>query len=216
MSTIDIFLLFSAISIFIIFFKQIFTGKHPKRGVDFEAKLSDDKIGGINRIDKTFAKNDLQENMTRVEELFNIAQESIAKNDNIEAKKALTSLLILEPKNIDAMRMLAVVYNNMNNYSKAKETLLELLEINPKDDLAHSILANTLHKLAEDEEAIKHHKIAIELDPSYANHYYNYANTLLDLNKKEEALKLYKKALSLEPDNKLFKKVIKEIENESN
>jgi tetratricopeptide (TPR) repeat protein len=214
MSLIDIFLLFVALAIFTIFFKQIFTGNHPKRGVDFEAKVSEDKIGGVNRPDKIFKKDTPPEEKTknRVQELFEIAQDSLEKGDNIEAKKALQSLLILEPQNTDAMRMLAVAYNNMYDYSDAKQTLLELLEIDPKDDLAHSILANTLHKLGEDEEAIKHHKIAIELDPNYAKHYYNYANTLLDLGQKEEAIKLYKKALELEPENEDFKKTLKEIE----
>ncbi len=213
MSPIDIFLLFAAVAIFALFFKQIFTGNHPKRGIDFEAKLPEDKIGGVSRPDKIFKKDTPPQEKTksRVQELFEIAQNALEKNDNIEAKKALQSLLILEPKNTDAMRMLAVAYNNMYDYSDAKQTLLELLELDPKDDLAHSILANTLHKLGEDDEAIKHHKIAIELDPTYAKHYYNYANTLLDLGQKEEALQLYKKALELEPENETFKKALEEI-----
>jgi len=218
MNEFQLILFIVAVVIFIIFFKQLFSGNYPKRGVDYEAKLPDSHIGGINRVDKTFKSAPTKESKTqnRVQELLKIAQESLDKNDNIEAKKALESLLIIDPNNTDAMRMLAVAYMNMNDFSDAKETLLELLKIDSKDDLAHTLLANALHKLGEDEEAIKHHKEAISIDPNYAKHYYNYANTLLDLGQKQEALKLYKKALELDNTLEDAKKIVKELEDEHN
>jgi tetratricopeptide (TPR) repeat protein len=215
MSEFQLILSIIALTIFVIFFKQLFSGNHPQRGVDFEAKLPQDSIGGISRVDKTFKKNTPQEH-NRVQELMNIAQSSLEKKDNIEAKKALTSLLILEPKNIDALRMLATTYLNMNNYSDAKKTLLELLELNSSDDLAHNLLANTLHKLGEDQEAIKHHELAIKLDNSYAPYYYNYANTLYDLGEFNKALELYKKALNLDPNLTEAKKMKEKLENATN
>ncbi len=203
MTLTQIILLLVAIAIFYIFFKQLFSGNYTQSEL---ATQSQEKIApSHNNLNKS--KND------RVKELFEIAQNALEQNDNLEAKKALESLLILEPNNLDAKRMLAVSYLNMNNYPKAKELLEEILNQNPNDDLAHNMLANTLHKLGEDEQALFHHKKAVELDPEYAKYYYNWANTLYDLGKVQEAKELYQKALSLDPNFKEAQKAISEIEN---
>ncbi len=217
MSEFQLILSIIALIVFIIFFKQLFSGNYPKRGVDFEAKLPDTNIGGVSRADKIFKKETSSEpTKSREEELENIARESIEKGDNIEAKKALQSLLILEPNNIEALRMQGTVNLNMNDYANAKESFLKILELDEKDDLTHNLLANTLHKLGEDDEAIKHHKRAIELDKSYAPYYFNYANTLYDLGKKDEALTMYEKALSFDHSLKEAKKMISELKNGNN
>ena len=216
MSEFQLILAIVALSIFIIFFKQLFSGNYPKRGVDYESKLPQESIGGVSRPDKIFHSTKQVESKSRIDELFEIAQKALDSGDNIEAKKALEALLILEPNNKDALRMLGVAYMNMNNYVDAKERFLEVLAIDPNDDLTHNLLANTLHKLGEDKEAIEYHKKAIELDPNYAAYYYNYANTLYEIGKKSEALTLYKKALELEPTLKDAQKMIKELEDVSN
>ena len=217
MSELQLLLSIVALIVFIIFFKQLFGGNYPKRGVDFEAKLPDDNIGGVSRADKIFKSQESKEPIaTREEELLNIAKESIEKGDNIEAKKALQSLLILEPNNIEALRMQGAVYLNMNDYANAKESFLKILELDEKDDLTQNLLANTLHKLGEEEQAIAHHKKAIELDSSYAPHYYNYANTLYDLGKKEEALAMYEKALEFDSSMQEAKNMISELKNGNN
>ena len=217
MSELQLLLSIVALIVFIIFFKQLFGGNYPKRGVDFEAKLPDDNIGGVSRADKIFKSQESQQpTATREEELLNIAKESIEKGDNIEAKKALQSLLILEPNNIEALRMQGAVYLNMNDYANAKESFLKILELDEKDDLTQNLLANTLHKLGEEEQAIAHHKKAIELDSSYAPHYYNYANTLYDLGKKEEALAMYEKALEFDSSMQEAKNMISELKNGNN
>ncbi len=216
MSEFQIILAIIALSIFVIFFRQLFSGNYPKRGVDFESKLPQESIGGVSRPDKIFHKTKELESKSRIDELYEIAKKSLDSGDNIEAKKALESLLILEPNNQDALRMLGFAYMQMNNYVDAKEHFLKALELNPNNDLVHNLLANTLHKLGEDEEAIAHHKRAIELDPNYAAYYFNYANTLYDLGKKQEALAMYKQALELEPTLTEAQKMIKELEDVSN
>lgn len=216
MSEFQLILAIVALFIFVIFFRQLFSGNYPKRGIDYEAKVPNDSIANISAPTKVLKQDESNKSVSRVEQLFNIAQESLDKGDNLEAKKALQSLLILEPNNIDALRMLAVAYMNMYDYSNAKETLLELLNLNPNDDLAHNLLANVLHKLGEDEDAIIHHQKAIELDSTYGPYYYNYANTLYDLGQKDEAIKYYKKALELDSTLDEAKKILKELEDDSN
>jgi len=209
-SLLQLILLISAGVIFYLFFRQLFSGNYPKRGIDYEAKRADVQIGEINRPDKTFSR--APESKSRLQELLEIADASLEKGDNLEAKKALQSALILDERNIEALRRLGVVYMNMNDYSNARKIYEMLLQIDPRDDLAHSSLANALHKLGEDEEALAHHKEAIAIDPDYAPHHYNYANTLYDLGRKEEALEEYRKAYALDPELHEAKKMIEKLE----
>lgn len=204
------FLLFIiSIILFMIFFKQLFSGAFPKRGIDFEAKREDEQIGSLTQIDKSFSTPAPQ--ISRVEQLNDMANRAIEKQDYQEADKALSSALILEKENIDLLLKYGFVLINMKRFEEAKEIYTSILKLNPNEDMAHGSLANILHQLNEDEKALEHHRKAIELDKSYAPHYFNYANTLYDLNQREEALYLYQQALDLDPSIEEAKRMIKEL-----
>ena len=204
------FLLFIiSIVVFVMFFKQLFSGAFPKRGVDFEAKREDEQIGGLTRMDKTFSAPAPQ--ISRVDQLNDMANRAIEQQDFQEADKALSSALILEKENIDLLLKYGFVLINLKRLEEAKEIYMKILELDPNEDMAHGSLANILHQLEEDEAALQHHRKAIELDGTYAPHYFNYANTLYDLDQKEEALKQYQKALSLDPSIEEAQRMIKEL-----
>ncbi|WP_295420055.1 tetratricopeptide repeat protein [Sulfurovum sp.] len=209
MSTFQLLLLVFAGAIFYLFFKQLFSGKHPKRGVDFEAKTADEQIGGISRPDKTFSTPSVQP--TRMEQLLKIADDAVAKEDYEEAHKALQSALILDENNIDVLQRSGYVAMKQEKYEEAKEYFEKILSLDENDDMAHASLANALHKLGDEENALKHHEKAIMLDPEYAPHHFNYANTLYDLGRKEEALAGYKKAYELDNELVEAQKMIKEL-----
>lgn len=211
MTTFQLLLLIIAGGVFYLFFKQLFSGKHPKRGVDFEAKIADEQIGGINRPDKTFSKPTVE--LTRLEQLFVMADEAIEKEDYDEAQKALGSALIIEKNNVDALQKMGFVCMQAKNYEEAKEAYKKLLSLDEKDDMAHALLANVLHKLKDDEAAEKHHEEAIMLDPEYAPHHFNYANTLYDLGRNKEALVGYKKAYELDSTLEVAKEMIDKLES---
>jgi len=213
MSTFQLFLLILAASVFYLFFKQLFSGSYPKRGVDFEAKKADDQIGGINRPDKTFSKPEVQP--SRLEQLLVMADEAIEKKDFEEAKKALGSAEIIDGNNTDVLQKLAYVSMQTEDYSEAKEVYEKLLALDENDDMAHALLANALHKLGDEEGAEKHHEKAIALDPDYAPHHFNYANTLYDLGRKNEALAGYKKAYELDDSIDVAKEMIEKLEGEN-
>jgi len=196
MSTFQLLLFILAGAVFYLFFKQLFSGSFPKRGVDFEAKNDDDQIGGINRPDKTFSKPTVQP--TRMQQLLSMADEAVEKKDFEEAKKALGSALIIDDNNMDVLQKMAYVCTQTEDYSEAKESYEKLIELNENDDMAHVLLANVLHKLNDESGAEKHHERAISLDPEYAPHHFNYANTLYDLGRNKEALVGYKKAYELD------------------
>ncbi len=213
MSTFQLFLLILAASVFYMFFKQLFSGSYPKRGIDFEAKNEDEQIGGINRPDKIFSKPTVQP--TRMEQLLVMADEAIEKKDFEEAKKALGSAEIIDNNNIDVIQKMAYVALQVKDYSGAKEAYEKLLSLDENDDMAHALLANVLHKLGDESGAEKHHEKAIALDPDYAPHHFNYANTLYDLGRTKEALAEYKKAYELDNSIDPAKEMIEKLEAEN-
>lgn len=209
MTIFQLILFITALVIFYLFFKKLFSEDYPKRGVDYEAKNADAQIGGINRPDKTFSHPAVKPD--RMEQLLSMADESVQKSDMLDAKKALQSAMILDDGNVEVLSRYAYVLNAMNDFGGAKEYYLKVLELAPDDDMAHASLANVLHKLNEDEEAIEHHQRSIELDAEYAPHYFNYANTRYDLGENDKALKLYEKAYALDPTIKEAEEMIEKL-----
>jgi tetratricopeptide (TPR) repeat protein len=209
MSTFQLLLLIITAGVFYLFFKQLFSGNHPKRGVDFEAKVADEQIGGINRPDKTFSRPTVQP--TRMEQLFTMADNAVEKEDYEEAKKALGSALIIEENNINALQKMGFVCMQTKDYEEAKESYKKLLSLDENDDMAHALLANTLHQLKDEAGAELYHEKAIALDPKYAPHHFNYANTLYDLGRKKEALIGYKKAYELDSSIEVAKEMIDKL-----
>ncbi|MCH9739225.1 MAG: hypothetical protein K0U38_00065, partial [Epsilonproteobacteria bacterium] len=86
MSIFQFILFIVTVVVFILFFRQLFSGAFPKRGVDFEAKRDDEQIGGITQMDKTFSTPAPQ--ISRVEQLCDMAESAIEKQDYVEAVKA--------------------------------------------------------------------------------------------------------------------------------
>ena len=212
MTLFQLILLISAGAVFYLFFKQLFGGNYPKRGVDFEAKTPEAQIGGLMEPDKTFSHT--PQAGSRIEELLSIADKAAGESDWLEVKKAMQSAQILDAKNVEVLRRLGVALLQMHDYAEAKKVYESILETDPDDDLAENSLANALHKLGEDDAAIAHHERAILLDGEYAPYHFNYANTLYDLGRKPEALEQYKKALVCDPNLKEASKMIKELEND--
>ena len=196
MTLFQLLLMIASAVIFAMFFRQIFNGTHPKRGIDFEAKTPDDQIGSISHPDKLFSKTEASQD--RVEQLHESADKAVENGDMEEAKKALGSALILDDTNTETLYKLAYVHLQQQAYEKAKEYLEKLLFVDSKDDMAEALLANVLHRLGDDAGALQHHALSVKLDPEYALHYFNYANTLYDLDRKEEALVYYQKSYTLD------------------
>ncbi|MDD5406230.1 MAG: tetratricopeptide repeat protein [Sulfurovaceae bacterium] len=196
MSFFQLALFLLAAIIFYVFFKKLIAGDYPKRGIDYEAVLNDDQIGGVSSPDKIFSKP--KPNISRLDELLKIADESVAKGDFLEAKKALQSASIVDKKNIGVLQRLGYLYLQDNNLEEAKKCYEDILTIDKDNDLAYGALANIFHKEDKNDEAIAYHEKAIALDSRYASNYFNYANTLHDLGRNEEALANYKKALELD------------------
>lgn len=209
MTTFQLILLIASAVIFYMFFKQIFSESHPKRGIDFEAKMDDAQIGSISRPDKTFSKADVPQ--SRMEQLHKHADRAVEKEDYEEAKKALGSALILDDKHTETLYKLAYAEIQNKEFDSARENLEKLLELEDANDMAYAMLANVLHRLGEDVHALECHQQAIDLDDRYAPHYFNYANTLYDLDKRAEALKQYQAAYTLDDSLEKAKEMIEKL-----
>lgn len=196
MSLFQLILFIVAIVIFYIFFKKLFAGDYPKRGVDFEAALPDEQIGGVSTPDKIFSKP--KPNISRLDELLAIADESVSKGDFLEAKKALQSAAIVDGNNIGVLQRLGYLSLQDNELEEAKKYYEKILTVDKDNDSAYSSLANIYRKQNENDLAIEYHEKSISLDSSYAPNYFNYANTLYELGRNDEALANYKKALELD------------------
>ena len=209
MSTFQILLLIISVAVFYLFFKQLLSGSFPKRGIDFEATNENEQIGSITQMDKSFSRPTPKP--SRVEQLLNMADKAIEKEDFSEADKALSSALILEPENVGILLQYGFVLIQLERLEDAKDNYMIILELDEHEDIAHVSLANVLHKLDENEKAVEHHIRAIELDGNYASHYFNYANTLYDMENREEALRFYKRAFELDSSIEAAEKMIKEL-----
>ena len=209
MSIFQFLLFIIVIIIFLLFFKQLFSGNFPKRGVDFEAKRNNTNIGNITDMNKSFSTPPPK--LSRIEQLTNMADRALEEKDFIEADKAISSALILDKDNIELLLKQGYILIQLNRLNEAKEVYLQILKLNPKEDIALVSLANIYHKLGENKLSIDYHKQAIELDPLYAPHYFNYANTLYHIGKKSEALENYKKAYEIDPSIDEAKKMIREL-----
>jgi len=214
MSGYQILLFLLVIAIFYMFFKQLFGGSFPKRGVDYEAKTDGEQIGTITQYQKTFSTPTPQ--LSRIEQLLSIADMSVEKKDFQEAKKALSSAMIIEKNDIEILSKYGFVLNALKEYGEAKLVYTKIIELDNDNDSAYGALANILHQLGMSSEAIEAHKKSIELDKEYAPFYFNYANTLYDIQNHYEALEMYKKAYRLDPKLTVAKDMITKIEEKEN
>jgi len=210
MSAFQFFLLLLVFLLFYKFFKQLFSGEYPKRGVDFEAKRDDENISPITTAKPNFNRQ-IPREISRFEELKALANTAIEKEDYMEAQKALQSALIVQKDDSETLGKYGLVSIKLEDYKEAKETFEKLITLDQYDDMAHAQIANVYNKLGLVDEAIEHHKRSIELDSRYAPHYFNYANTLYDLKHSDEALEMYKKAYALDSNIEEAKKMIEQL-----
>lgn len=209
MTIFQLLLLIVTVTVFVLFFKQIFSDNIPANKLDIDTNSDEHNRLKEIRIDNQTISG--MPKIPRVQQLISMANQAIEKRDFLEADKALSSALILEKDNISLLLQYGFVLIELKRLNDAKETYLEILELDSQEDMAHASLANVYHHLDENEFALYHHRKSIEIDDAYAPHYFNYANTLYDLSQKEQALAYYKKAYELDPSIEEAIRMVKEL-----
>jgi tetratricopeptide (TPR) repeat protein len=138
MSLFQIILLLLAGFIFYIFFKKLYSGNYPKRGVDYEAKLPNEQIGSVSNPTKIFSKE--KPILTRIDELVFQANEAIGKKDYDEAMKALRSAYIIDNKNTDVICGFGIVYFETGKLEDAKNYFEKALGFDENCEIAKDML----------------------------------------------------------------------------
>lgn len=138
MSLFQFILAFVAIVILIIFFKQLYSGNYPKRGIDYEAKLPNEQIGGLSDPKKVFTR--VKPILSRIDEIILSANESIAKKDYDNALKALRSAYIIDNKNVDVICGFGTVYFETGKFEDAKNYFQKALALDENCKIAKEML----------------------------------------------------------------------------
>jgi len=148
------FLLFVVtVAVFIMFFKQLFSGNLPTNKIDIKPNRDELDMLKETQLDKQIISG--MPRVPRVQQLVLMANQAIEQQDFVEADKALSSALILEKDNIELLLQHGFVLLSLKRLEDAKETYLEVLKLNENEDMAHASLANVCHHLNENELALK-------------------------------------------------------------
>ncbi len=116
-----------------------------------------------------------------------------------EAEKLYRKVLSSSPRNVDAMRMLAVLAGAAKKFDDAERLLKRAIDLAP-DYLAAVIdLGRLMKEQDRYEEAIKSFKRAIEINPENPVSHYHLAGTYAPAALNYEAVKEYQLALKLAP-----------------
>ena len=109
-------------------------------------------------------------------------------------------ILMLSPKQFDALQLSGMIAAQKGQWHKAFELLSLALTINDSNAFVYNNFGNVLNELKRFGEALANFNKAVELKPDYIEAHSNRSNVLCDLNRLEDALKSYDKTIELRPD----------------
>ena len=122
------------------------------------------------------------------------------QGNTVTAEALVLKILQLQPKNFDALRLLATIALQGKNYTAAVEIFERALKLNPHHIASLNNCGNALHALMRYEDALKRYDKALSLKPDYAEAFNNRGAVLKELHRYEEAFENYDHALALKPD----------------
>ena len=119
-----------------------------------------------------------------------------------EAEQLCRLILQKIPHQIDAMQLLAAVFNKTGQYAEAVHILREAIKQAPGHAHLHNNLGMALHHLEKPDEAIQEFRNALEIRPDFAKARNNLAVVLMKLNHLDEAVTACREAIRLQGDFK--------------
>lgn len=137
------------------------------------------------------AKNRLRES---VPDFFKKALKLQEVNELQQAENLYKQILEINPKHIDSLNNLGVIYFKMNKFELAKDVLYKAVKLEPS--AKHY---NNLAQVLTENEAIESLQQAIKLNPGDPTLYNSLGAVFFTHNNASDALLCYKKAISLNP-----------------
>ncbi len=122
-----------------------------------------------------------------------------AAGDSAAAEKLCGELLIADPKNTRALRLLARVSAANDRIAAAEGLLRRVIDITPDQHLAYSELADLLARQSRFSDAIELFTQACELQPNDAGLHLQLADALAIMNRPDKALAAYERSAELAP-----------------
>jgi tetratricopeptide (TPR) repeat protein len=136
-----------------------------------------------------------------------------AANNSVEAEKAYTQALSLDPNNEDALTGLAIVYSDLGDTKKAIEKLQAVTNRNPNPRTL-AVLAGSYEQLHDYKSAAEVLQKALELDPENSRLKHGLAFDLLRSDNLDESLKYYNEIAEEDPHDAEAQLRISEIYRE--
>jgi tetratricopeptide (TPR) repeat protein len=115
------------------------------------------------------------------------------------AEKIYRDILRQDSRNVDALRMLALLAIRLEHYKDAETLLRRAVGIAPDFRMAWLDLGRALAERSEFEEGIRCIQRGIELDPTQAMAFVTLGNTLARASRQEDAIEAYQAAARLRP-----------------
>jgi tetratricopeptide (TPR) repeat protein len=118
-----------------------------------------------------------------------------------EAEKIYRDVLLRDPGNVDALRLLASVAMRAKQWGDAEALLDRALEIAPDFSLGWMDIGLARQEQDKSTEAIAAYKRVIQLEPEKPNGYVSAGTVKAMIGQHDEALELFGKALEIDPAN---------------
>jgi len=128
--------------------------------------------------------------MGRLEELLITGIEKWVDNKDKEgAISTINKALIINPRDIRALKILGNIHYSSGEYSEACEYYKAAVEGKPEDNAIRNNLADTYTKLKKFDEAVLEQRRILQNDPSDISAKVGLSNSYLGLNQLDEAIK---------------------------
>lgn len=128
------------------------------------------------------------------------ARKNIEQGNYRTAEKQYQTVLAKDPKNVDALSNLGVVYFRTGKIRSAESTLKKALAIAPNDDFVLTTLGIVHYRQSRFDEALKELRKAIELNPNSATAHNYLGITASQKGRQQEAEKEMLQAIAKDPN----------------
>jgi Tfp pilus assembly protein PilF len=117
-----------------------------------------------------------------------------------QAKAAYEDILRVDPRQADALHLLAVVAGQTGDFAPAVELFGQAIALEPGNAAFHCNLGNAQKELGQAQAAMASYDRALALKPDYAEAWSNRGNALLGLQQFEAAIASYERAIAIKPE----------------
>ena len=138
--------------------------------------------------------------MPSVPQALYLAWEHVQGGRWQQAEQLCLQVLEVDPDEIDALHLLAVIAGRTGRDSRAIDYLQAVVLLKPELAAAHYDLGTVLVSQRKLPEAVSSFQEAVRLQPDFADAHSNLGAALLNLGRPAEAVSSFQEAVRLQPD----------------